>query len=376
MKYGGRSLRRALGVGAGIVGLAIVAVAQGAPDQHRRSAEEVVAELSAFVERMAAADAFSGTVLLARNGEVLFQGAYGLATKRFGVPNDIETKFNLGSMNKMFTAVSILQLVQAGKLSLEDSLGEYVGEDWLPREVTDPIQIRHLLTHTSGLGSYFNDEYMRSSRALFRELDDYKPLIADETLSFEPGTGWGYSNTGMFLLGVVIEKVTGQSYFDYVHEHVYEAAGMDDSDCFEMDRPIENLAIGYSRETRDDGLEWTNNVYKHVIRGGPAGGGFSNVGDLLAFGRALRAHRLLDAEHTEILWSAKPELGSPDYGFGFATSGAPGNRIVGHGGGFPGISANLDIYLDTGYTAAVMSNYDRGASLINDKIRELLQAVD
>ena len=116
-----------------------------------------VQQLDAMVNRLADADAFSGTVLLAKDGQVLYETARGLASKRFDVPNRIDTKFNLGSMNKMFTAVAIMQLVQRGELSLEDRLGQFLSTDWLPQEVSDKIQIKHLLTHTSGLGSYFND---------------------------------------------------------------------------------------------------------------------------------------------------------------------------------------------------------------------------
>jgi CubicO group peptidase (beta-lactamase class C family) len=336
------------------------------------SEAEIPETLKAFVEKMVAADVFSGTVLLAKDGKVLFQGAWGLASKRFNVPNRIDTKFNLGSMNKMFTGVTITRLVQEGKLSLDDRLSQYLSTDWLPTAITDKIKIKHLLTHTSGLGSYFNDTYMKSSKTLFRELDDYKPLVQSETLAFEPGTDWSYSNTGMFLLGVVIEKVTEKSYFDVIRERIYEPAGMNNSDCYEMDRPVPNLAIGYSKESSDEGLPWTNNYYKHVIKGGPAGGGFSTVEDLLRFDQALRSHKLLDPEHTEMVWSPKPELNSPEYGFGFGISGGPGNRIVGHSGGFSGISSNLDMFLDSGYTAAVMSNYDRGAIPVQNKIRELL----
>ena len=335
---------------------------------------QVAKELEAFVKRLADADAFSGTVLLAKDGKVLFKGAYGLASKRFNVPNNIETKFNLGSMNKMFTGVSIAQLVQQGRLSLDDPLSKFTSTDWLPRETADEIKIKHLLTHTSGLGSYFNEAYMESSKAMFRELDDYKPLVSDSELAFEPGTDWQYSNTGMFMLGVVIEKVTGQNYFDYVRENIYKPAGMINSDCYDMDRPVPNLAMGYSRDAADHGPQWTNNLYKHVIRGGPAGGGFSTVEDLLRFDIALRSHKLLNPEYTEMVWSSKPELNSPEYGFGFGIRGTPDNRIVGHGGGFSGISANLDMFLDTGYTAAVMSNYDGGTHPINSKIRELLRA--
>jgi hypothetical protein len=178
------------------------------PPAEALSADKVIQEIEAFVERLVDADAFSGTVLLAKDGEVLFKKAYGLASKRFDVPNRIDTKFNLGSANKMFTGVAILQLVERGMLSLDDPLSKFVSEDWLPKETADKIKIEHLLTHTSGMGSYFGEKYMESSKALFRELDDYKPLIAGSELAFEPGTDWQYSNSGMFMLGVVIESAT------------------------------------------------------------------------------------------------------------------------------------------------------------------------
>lgn len=330
-------------------------------------------ELENFVLRLAQADAFSGTVLLAKDGRVLYKGAFGLASKRFNAPNKIDTKFNLGSMNKMFTGVAIGQLVQRGKLALDDPLSKFVSTEWLPREITEKIKIKHLLTHTSGLGSYFNEAYMNSSKALFRELEDYKPLISGSTLAFEPGTDWQYSNTGMLMLGVVIESVTGQNYFAYIRDNIAKPAGMLNTDCYEMDRPVPNLAIGYSREPSENGPPWTNNLYKHVIRGGPAGGGFSTVEDLLRFDIALRSHKLLDSKHTEMVWSNKPELKSPDYGFGFGIGGQPGDRIVGHGGGFPGISSNLDMFLDSGYTAVVMSNYDGGTHAVKEKMQELIR---
>jgi len=349
---------------------------KGLPPAAPLAEAELVAELEAFVERLAAADVFSGTVLLARDGEegseVLVQGAWGEASRRYGVPNRIDTKFNLGSMNKMFTAVAVLQLAERGKLSLDDPLSKYVGEDWLPREMTDKIRIEHLLTHTSGLGSYFNDEFFRSSRALYRALEDYKPLMAGEALAFEPGTEWRYSNTGMFLLGVVIEKASGTSYFDYVEENVHEPAGMTGTACYDMDRPVPNLAMGYTRE----GGEWVENTFLHVIRGGPAGGGFSTAPDLAAFARALRHGKLVSRETAERMWAPKPEVSSPGYGYGFQIGGTPKDRIVGHGGGFAGISSNLDLFLDSGYTAVVLTNLDGGAQPVQEKIRELLARLE
>lgn len=334
--------------------------------------EAMARELRAFVDRLADADLFSGTVLVARGDDLLFQGAWGEASRRYGVPNRLDTKFNLGSMNKMFTAVSVMQLAEAGKLSLDDPLSKYVGEEWLPKEVTERIRIEHLLTHTSGLGSYFNDLYLESARDRFREIDDFQPLVEGDTPAFEPGTDWSYSNTGMLLLGPVIEKASGQGYFDYVREHVYGPAGMADTDSYDMDVPVPNLAMGHTRRHG----EWVENTFIHVMRGGPAGGGFSTAPDLLRFARALRDGTLVSLESREAMWSPKPELSSPGYGYGFILKGSPESRIVGHGGGFAGISSNLDLFLgpeNEGYTSIVLTNVDEGAIPVTRKIEELIE---
>lgn len=332
-------------------------------------------ELKSFLERVSAAGLFSGTVLVGRDGEVLYAGAFGLASRRFDVPNRIDTRFNLGSMNKMFTAVAVAQLAERGRLEYEDTLDRFLSADWLPNVDLGTVQVRHLLTHTSGLGSYFNREYMRGSRMLWREVEDYKPLVAGERLAFAPGSRWSYSNTGMLLLGAVIEKASGQNYFDYVRENIYAPAGMPDSDSYDMDRPVKNLAIGYSKEDRGDGLLWTNNLYEHVIRGGPAGGGFSTVPDLHAFAVALLNHELVDEESTELLLSPKPELFSPEYGYGFSIEEQDGETVVGHGGGFSGISAKLDMHLDSGFVVAVLSNRDGGSRIVLEKLRTLLPRI-
>ncbi|MGB6339010.1 MAG: serine hydrolase domain-containing protein, partial [Candidatus Aminicenantaceae bacterium] len=186
--------------------------------------EDVINEVKDLMKRLCERDVFSGTVLIAKGKDVLYSFACGEASKRFHVPNNIDTKFNLGSMNKMFTSTSIVQLAEKGKLSFQDPISKYVDESWLPEEITSKVTIHHLLTHTSGLGSYFNEAFMNGSRARFRTLEDFKPLVKDEKLAFEPGKRFQYSNTGMFFLGVVIESVTGQSYFDYIRENIYKPA--------------------------------------------------------------------------------------------------------------------------------------------------------
>ena len=328
-------------------------------------------ELGKYLQAEAAADRFSGTVLVSRKGKIIYSGAFGLASKRFNVANTLDTKLNLGSMNKMFTSVAILQLVEQGKVKLDDRLNKYVDDTWLSDDVSSKIEIQHLLTHASGLGSYFNDQFWQSSKLAFKALEDYKPLIVGETLRFEPGTDFRYSNTGMFLLGVVIEQASGQDYFSYIRDHIYKPAGMVNSDCYEMDQPVQNLAIGYS-PSEDNETGWENNLYLHVVKGGPAGGCFSTVEDLNRFAAALTSFKLLSAENTERLYTPKSEFHSEPYGYGFRLLEVSNDRIIGHGGGFLGISANLDIFLDTGFVAAVLSNYGGAARPIRDRIRELV----
>lgn len=315
--------------------------------------------------------AFSGALLIARGEKVLFTTAAGEASKAFHVPNNIDTKFNLGSMNKMFTSTAIVRLAEQGKLSFSDPISKYIDESWLPKEVTDKITIHHLLTHSSGLGSYFNETYDKSSRELFRRLDDYKPLIKDDRPAFEPGARFQYSNTGMFLLGVVIEKVSGQDYFDHIRQAIYEPAGMKNTDCYEMDYPVENLAIGYSPDWKSP-YGWQNNLYKHVIKGGPAGGGFSTVNDLHKFALALLSGKLVSKESLQTMWTDHLKA---NYGYGFTVVEDAAGKRVGHSGGFAGINSRLDIYLDSGSIVAVMSNIDMGAGPLAGKINQLLARV-
>jgi len=333
--------------------------------------EEFLSQTKAFMAKLIDKGLFSGTLLIAKGDQVFLTMAAGEASKAFHVPNNIDTKFNLGSMNKMFTSTAIVQLAEKGKLSLDDPIGKYIDESWLPKDVTDKITVRHLLTHSSGLGSYFTETYMMSSRALFRKLDDYKPLIKDDRPAFEPGTKFQYSNTGMFLLGVVIEKVTGEDYFSYIRKAIYEPAGMTNTDCYEMDYPVENLAIGYSPDPKSP-YGWQNNLYKHVIKGGPAGGGFSTVKDLHKFALALLDGKYVSKESRNAMWTDHLKA---DYGYGFSVSEGPTGKVVGHGGGFDGINSNLDIYLDSGFIVAVMSNVDGGASPVARKVGRLLARV-
>jgi CubicO group peptidase (beta-lactamase class C family) len=324
-----------------------------------------------YCEHLAAIGRFSGAVLIARHGRILAQKASGLANRDFDVPNNLETRFNLGSINKTWTAVAMAQLVEASRLSFQDPLLKYIA--YPDEDSAAKIRIEHLLSHTSGLGCYFTEEYDRTARKHLRTVDDFLALRRNQALAFEPGTDWRYSNLGMIVAGKVIEVVTGQTYFNYVQANVLAPAGMDRSGFLELDRVNKNLAVGYAEQWSENGVEVVNNLFDHVVRGGPAGGSFATVGDLFRFTEALKQGKLVSKSMVETLTTAKPELGSPFYGYGFGIH--PGRVLYGHSGGFTGISANLDIVEDPpGWVIVVLAN-DMGMRAPMLKARQLIGVV-
>jgi CubicO group peptidase (beta-lactamase class C family) len=326
----------------------------------RLTESEAIAAVKALVEKNAAADRFAGTVLLAKNGEVLFSGAYGLADREKKITNTLDTRFRIGSMNKMFTAVSVLQLVEAGRINLTDPLGKYV-TDYPNQDIATKVTIHQLLTHTGGTGDIFGPEFNAHRREL-RTLNDYVALYGKRAPQFEPGSRWRYSNYGMVLLGVVIERVTGQSYYDYVQNHVYKPAGMTLSGSLSEDEVVPGRSIGYMRSRGNS--EWAPNTDTLPYRGTSAGGGYSTVGDLLRFAYALLSHKLLNVASTELLITGKVEGGGGGrYAYGFEDDrDKDGNGWVGHSGGAPGMNGDLRIYHKSGYVVAVLANLDPPAA--------------
>lgn len=325
------------------------------PQRPRASSTEAAGrELDSFAKQLADADAFSGGVLVGVGGRVLFQGAYGMASRELGTPNRVDTRFNLGSINKMFTTVSILQLVEAGKLSLDDPVAK-----WLPGVLRDDvaarIRIRHLLTHTSGLGDFlFTREMAQRNVANFRSIADYLPLVKSDTGQFAPGTSWSYSNTGFLLLGAIVEKASGQPYEQYVQQHVFAPAGMTDTEWPYFDQSPRNVAFGYERGLGESGAVWASNRYNLPVHGSPAGGGVSTLADMFRFLDALRTNRLLKPETTQMMLSPKPEMNAPQYGFGTQIFAADG--MVGHTGGGPGTRSWVSMDPKTGLIVIALGN--------------------
>jgi CubicO group peptidase (beta-lactamase class C family) len=326
----------------------------------RLTESEAVAAVKAQVEKNAAADRFAGTVLVAKNDKVLFSGAYGLADREKKIPNTLDTRFRIGSMNKMFTAVAALQLVEAGKIKLADQLGKYI-TDYPNQEIATKVTIHQLLTHTGGTGDIFGPEFAKHRKEL-RTLNDYVALYGKRGPQFEPGSRWEYSNYGMVLAGVVIERVSGQGYYDYVQDHIYKPAGMTLTASLPEDQAVPGRSIGYMHSSGTGG--WAPNTDTLPYRGTSAGGGYSTVGDLMRFANALMSHKLLNVASTELLITGKVEAGpGGKYAYGFEDQrDKDGNGWVGHGGGAPGMNGDLRIYPKSGYVGAVLSNLDPPAA--------------
>ena len=347
-----------------------------APVQPHVTDENLPAYLRVYLTRLTNAGLFSGTILVAKGDQVLYENAFGLANRETNTPNQRDTKLNLGSMNKMVTAVAIAQLVERGLVAFDALISEYLPD--LPDEIATQVTVAYLLTHTSGIAGFFESPNWAAYQDNPDTVGGYFPLFIDEPLRFEPGARHEYSNSNFTLLGAIIEAVTGQNYFDYVREHIYTPARMTDTAEYMRDEDVPNLAIGYTRSAENGkttpGEQRPNTVFL-PMRGSPAGGGYSTVNDLYRFAQALRNGILVSSVMVETLTEGKVDTGrSPNerYAYGFVDDRVNGSHIVGHSGYFPGVNSNLDIYVDEGYIVVVLSNNDMGGSTVNNRLRELL----
>lgn len=326
----------------------------------RLSEADALAALRDYLAEQTEHDHFSGTVLVAKGGTEVFAAAYGLADRERHIPNGIDTLFQTASMGKMFTAVSVLQLVQRGRVTLAESLGYYVPE-WPNTKVAGSVTIHHLLTHTSGIAEVYGPGF-DALRGKIATLDDYIRLFGDRELEFAPGSDWAYSNYGFTLLALVVERATKQDFRDYVHEHVFGPAGMD-SVTYGPGEGMANHALHYYRDPRDN--RWQEMAMLARIPGGGPGGAHMPVEDMKRFADALVDHRLLDAGHTQLLTTGKVkvETRGNHYAYGFQDYLVDGVRWFGHGGGGTSVNGDLRIYPESGYVVVVFANMSPPAAV-------------
>jgi CubicO group peptidase (beta-lactamase class C family) len=206
-----------------------------------------------------------------------------------------------------------------------------------------------------------------------RTVKAYLPTTEMDSLRFEPGARLEYSNYGYLLLGAIIERVSGRDYYDYVREHVYRPAGMTDSDSYELDTDPANIVTGYMDAAKG---ERRSNAFMLPVKGLPSGLGYATALDLVRFHQALTRGVLLDSTQLTRVWTGVKPYSDPnsEYGLGFIVSRYNGTRIIGHGGGWVGITNKYDMYPDLGYTVVILSNIDSDPNAIAFRLREWLTA--
>ena len=316
-------------------------------------------ELGPWLDERAKRGAFSGTVLVAKAGTPIYTASFGMADRARGVANGIDTRFNLGSMNKMWTAIAIAQLVEQGKIDLDATVGRYVPD--LPNQsIRETVKVRHLLSHTSGMGSYFRNGFVRN-QTYANTAADLVPFYADEPLSFTPGARMQYSNAGFALLGLIIEKVSGQSFYDYMKRNVIDRAGMARAAYVDVRSRPTDIAIGYAKP--EGGGEAAPNWNRIEQRSSPAGGAYASAPDLVAFSRALWSGKLASAATIAQFTTGQVAMGpSMQYAFGFGVGRRGTWRHVGHNGGAPGVNAEFTMFPDQGIDVVVLANMDGPAA--------------
>jgi CubicO group peptidase (beta-lactamase class C family) len=321
-------------------------------------------QIAQIVERQTEPEPFSGVVYLTQGADILFEGAYGLAIRPASITNTVNTRFQMASGSKIFTSVAICQLVERGLLAFETRLSDCT--DVIFPKYSPEITIHQLLTHSSGITSYFEEDVDPDYEALWQELPVYRvrgpsnflPLFQYKPMKFSPGERFDYNDGGYILLGLVVESVAGTRFQEYVQAQLFEPAGMADSGYFSADQLPERTARAYIRNA--DG-SWRSNIYAVPIVGAPDGGAYATAPDLVRFWHALTDNRLLKPETTERLLTPQITTSweSPytHYGYGVWID-QPGGAVRSYfvEGSDPGVAMRSSLYVDTEMILTVLGN--------------------
>lgn len=331
-------------------------------------AQSKAEKIDALLNRYHELRQFNGSVLVAENGEVIYKKGFGDANMQWDIPNTPETRFRIGSVTKQFTAILILQLMEEGRLELDDPISKHLPD--YPKPQGDQVTIHHLLNHTSGIPSYtgfaeFGDEMMRNP---------YTPaeLVAtfsSRDLEFEPGSSYRYNNSGYFLLGHIIETITGKPYAEVLQERILTPVGLTDTGYDNFADVIERAASGYAR--RPDG--YRNADYLDTSLPYAAGMMYATVEDLFKWDQALYTDALFEnAETKELMFTP----GLSNYGYGWVITDVPMGedtvKVIGHGGGINGFSTAFMRMVDDGHLVTVMDNTQGNADAIARNLMRIL----
>lgn len=326
------------------------------PSLHGEKAKQIDQLLKKYVEY----GLFNGSALVSENGKPIFQKGFGMANMEWDIPNAPNTKHRLGSITKQFTAVLILQLAEQGKLKLDVPITTYLPD--YPKANGDQITIHHLLTHTSGVPSYtsFPNFFNEMSKKYYSPTDFVK-LFSDLPLEFKPGEKWNYSNSGYFLLGYLIEKVTGKTYETCLQENIFIPLQMNDTGFDHFEKILKNRAGAYEKE----GEGYVNAPYLDMNLPYAAGSMYSTVEDLFIWDQALYANKVLSSKSRELMFTDYSPGHQSHYGYGWGIEEFDNLnpkakvKITEHSGGINGFNTNLSRNITDNNLIVLLNNTGR-----------------
>ncbi|MGZ3623007.1 MAG: serine hydrolase domain-containing protein [Ktedonobacteraceae bacterium] len=352
-------------------------------------------DLALYMQQRVEQDYFSGVVLITQGSSQLFAESYGYASRSWKVPNTFTTRFDTASVTKLFTAVATLQLIDRGVLAFDTPVIDFLGLQGTT--ISHEVNVFHLLTHTSGIaddveeesGEVYADVWKTRSNYTVTETADFLPQFAYKPPNFAPGQGCRYCNCSFVLLGLLIEKVSGLSYRDYVRQHIFAPAEMLHSDFFRMDEINEDVAEGCDplRDEQGNILAWKKNIYSYPPIGSPDGGAHSTASDLDRFLRKVKAGALLSPQSTAALftphvlyrgheaWNEKYGYGRYGYALCFAVDDTGKVLFAEKEGTNAGVSAVVRHYSDQDINVVLLANIQNGVwepvRMINRMLNEV-----
>src|SRR5262245_47744551 len=337
--------------------------------QHTALAQDHAAKIQEVLALAHKYRQFNGSALVAENGKVVYKGAFGLANMEWNIPNTPDTKFRLGSITKQFTATLTMQLVEQGKIKLDAKISDYLPD--YRNDIGQKVTIHQLLTHTSGIPSYTGQPgfFENVSRNPYK-VDDFVKKYASGDLEFEPGSKYSYNNSGYFLLGAIIEHVTGKPYEQVLKEKIFDPVGMKNTGYDHHDTIIQKRASGYAKTL--DG--YTNAPYLDMSIPYAAGSLYSTVEDLFLWDQALYTNSLLSEQSKTLMY--KPSL--QDYAYGWVVRNASFKekdqpvQVISHGGGINGFATVISRYPNQKNLIVILDNTGQATSGLAETIGKIL----
>ena len=317
-------------------------------------------ELDKYVQAHSTVKGFSGSVLVMKQNKVLLKKAYGLADREWNIANTTDTKFRIGSITKQFTAACILQLAEQGKLNLDDKLTKFIPD--FPKG--DSVTVHMLLNHTSGIASYTDQPDFSKVFTLSWSKDSMISFFKSRPYNFSPGSKFQYNNSGYFLLGYIIERVSGQSYNDYLRQNVFNKLGMMNTGVDRLDSVLPMRAHGYSKAK----TTYVNADYISLEWPYSAGRLFSTVDDMYKWDRALYSNSIISANSKQKMFTP----GKSNYGYGIIIDSLENHYRTWHNGGIPGFVSNISRYINDDVCIIVLSNDSYNADMVANGLASIV----